>query len=65
MDEYAKRRLMWCRMSVDFMRKYNVFPIPNQIRDGGNLIQPHYGCEKDKSICPVGHKEKSLQNWAS
>lgn len=24
---------MWSRMSLDFMRKCNIFPIPDQVRD--------------------------------
>lgn len=52
MDEYAIRRKMWSRMSLDFMRKCNIFPILDQEKDDGNLIDLYYDCKKDNPIHP-------------
>lgn len=49
-DEFAVTRKMWSKMLVDFIRRCNIFPVPNQVKDNGEYVLPQYEQEKDKPI---------------
>lgn len=49
-DEFKVRRKMWSRMSIDFIKKCNIFLVPDQVEDEGEQVLTQYEQEKDKSI---------------